>query len=128
VNTITGRGSNFPGYISMIETMNQIPAIPTGIIWIQANFDGFKQVGVPLIPTFTRSDTQSYPLSAPNYTATDGYTLSGKSILTVYDSSTLAVLEQHINTLDVPRYFAGNQLFLNTPLREYTYRVYLPGL
>ena len=127
-NTITGRGSNFPGYISMIETMNQIPAIPTGIIWIQANFDGFKQVGVPLIPTFNRSDTQSYPLSAPNYTATDGYTLSGKSILTIYDSATLSVLEQHINTLDVPRFFAGNQLFLNTPLREYTYRVYLPGL
>jgi len=127
-NTITGRGSNFPGYISMIETMNQIPAIPTGVIYIQVNFDGFKQVTVPLIPTFTRSDTQCYPLSSPNYLSTDGYTIAGKSILTVYDSATLTVLEQHINTLDTPRFFAGNQLFLNTPLREYTYRVYLPGL
>jgi len=128
VNTITGRGSNFPALISMVDTVNQVSAIPTGIIYIQTNFGGFRQLAIPLIPTWNRSDTQCYPLAGDNYTATDGYTLSGKSVLTVYDSATLNILEQHTNAGDTPRFFAGNQLFLNTPLRLYTYRVNLNAL
>jgi hypothetical protein len=127
VNFISGRGSNFPSYYSMVETINLVPAIPTGVIYIQVNFDGFKQVTIPLIPTFTKSSTLCYPLSSPNYLGTDGYTLSGKSELIVYDNFGV-ILEQHTNNGDTPRFFAGSQLILNNPIREYTYRVNLPAL
>jgi hypothetical protein len=126
-NTIVGRGSNFPMYMSMVESINQVPAIPTGVIYIQVNFDGFKQVCVPLIPTFTRSDTQCYPLSNPNYLSTDGYTLSGKSELLIYDQF-LTLLSSHTNSGDTPRFFSNGDLILNTPNRLYSYRVLLNAL
>jgi len=128
VDTITGRSSSFPAIITMTNTLNQIPAIPTGAIYIQVNFDGFKQVCVPLIPTFDRTNTLVYPLSPPNYLSTDGYTIAGKSVLTVFDASTLTILEQHTNNGTAPRFYAGNQLTLNTSAIEYTYKVNLSAL
>jgi hypothetical protein len=127
VNFISGRGSNFPSYYSMVETINLVPAIPTGVIYIQVNFDGFKQVCVPLIPTFTKSSTLCYPLNSPNYISTDGYTISGKSELIIYDNSG-TILAQHTNNADTPRFYAGGDLILNTSSVEYTYRVNLPAL
>jgi hypothetical protein len=128
VNTITGRGSNFPALITMVDTINQVSAIPTGIIYIQTNFDGFKEVAIPLIPTWNRSDTLCYRLSNPNYLSTTGYTLSGKSELIIRDASTLAILEQHTNTGDTPLYFGGSAMVLNTTSILYTYRVNLNAL
>jgi hypothetical protein len=128
VNTITGRGSNFPALISMVDTINQVSAIPTGIIYIQVNFDGFKEVAIPLIPTWNRSDTLCYRLSNPNYLSTTGYTLSGKSELIIRDASTLTILEQHTNTSTTPQYFGGSAMVLNTTSILYTYRVNLNAL
>jgi hypothetical protein len=128
VDTITGRSSSFPSYYSMVSTLNQVPAIPTGVIYIQVNFDGFKQVCVPLIPTFDRTNTLCYPLSSPNYLSTDGYTIAGKSVLTIFDASTLTILEQHTNNGTGPRFFAGTAMVLNTSAIEYTYQVNLGAL
>lgn len=128
VNTITGRGSNFPALISMVDTVNQVSAIPTGIIYIQTNFDGFKEVAIPLIPTWNRSDTLCYRLSNPNYLSTTGYTLSGKSELIIRDATTLTILEQHTNTGTTPLYFSGTAMVLNTTSILYTYRVNLNAL
>ena len=125
---LTGRGSNFPANMTLIERINQIPAIPTGIIYIQTNFDGFKEVAIPLIPTNRVTDTTGYRLSNPNYLSTTGYTISGKSILTIYDSTGSNVLEQFANSSESPNYFAGTQMILNTTTRNYTYKVYLPSL
>jgi hypothetical protein len=112
----------------MVSTLNQVPAIPTGVIYIQVNFDGFKQVCVPLIPTFDRTNTLCYPLSSPNYLSTDGYTIAGKSVLTIFDASTLTILEQHTNNGTGPRFFAGTAMVLNTSAIEYTYQVNLGAL
>jgi hypothetical protein len=128
VNTITGRGSNFPALISMVDTINQVSAIPTGIIYIQVNFDGFKEVAIPLIPTWNRSDTLCYRLSNPNYLSTTGYSLSGKSELIIRDATTLTILEQHTNTSTTPQYFSGSAMVLNTTSILYTYRVNLNAL
>ena len=127
VNFLTGRNSSFPAYLTMVEATNQIPAIPTGVIYIQVNFDGFKQVCVPLIPTFNRVNTLCYPLTNPNYLSTDGYTLSGKSELVIFDSGG-TILATHTNNGDVPRFFAGSDLVLNSVGYEYTYKVNLGAL
>jgi hypothetical protein len=125
---LTGRGSNFPGNMTLIDNINQLPAIHTGIIYIQTNFDGFKEVCVPLIPTKRVTDTTCYRLSSPNYLSTTGYTISGKSILTVYDSTGSNILEQHFNSSESPGYYAGTQMILNTTTINYTYQTYLPSL
>jgi hypothetical protein len=125
---LTGRGSNFPGNMTLIDNINQLPAIHTGIIYIQVNFDGFKEVCVPLIPTKRVTDTTCYRLSSPNYLSTTGYTISGKSILTVYDSTGSNILEQHFNSSESPGYYAGTQMILNTTTINYTYQTYLPSL
>jgi hypothetical protein len=127
VNTLYGRGQFAPMLINMVDTINQVSACATGGIYIQTNFDGFKQVIIPLIPTWNRSDTQCYQLVAPNYTATQGYLLVGKSELVIYDQF-LTVLSVHTNNLDTPRSFFNADLILNTPNRLYTYRPYLAGL
>jgi hypothetical protein len=127
VNTITGRGSNFPARITMCDTINQVSAVATGGIYIQTNFGGFRQLMIPLIPTWNRSDTQCYTLAGDNYTATNGYLLVGKSELVIYDQF-LTVLSVHTNNLDVPRSFLNTDLILNSPNRLYTYRANLPGL
>lgn len=127
VNFLIGRSSSFPAYLTMVETTNQVPAIPTGVIYIQVNFDGFKQVTVPLIPTFNRTSTLCYPLTNPNYLSTDGYTLSGKSELVIFDSGG-TILATHTNNGDAPRFFAGTDLVLNSGAIEYTYKVNLGAL
>jgi hypothetical protein len=127
VHFLTGRSSSFPAYLTMVEATNQVPAIPTGVIYIQVNFDGFKQVTVPLIPTFNRTSTLCYPLTNPNYLSTDGYTLSGKSELIIFDSGG-TILATHTNAGDAPRFFAGTDLVLNTSAIEYTYKVNLGAL
>ena len=127
VGYVYGRGQFAPMLINMVDTINQVSACATGGIYIQANFDGFKQVMIPLVPTWNRSDTQCYQLSSPNYTSTDGYLLVGKSELVIYDQF-LTVLSVHTNNLDVPRTFFNSDLILNTPNRLYTYRPYLAGL
>ena len=122
--TIYGRSASFPLYLGLCDQINSVPAIPTGTIWIQTNFGGFRQVGIPLIPTWNRSDTLCYILSGDNYTRTDGYTLSGRSVLTIFDVG-LTILEQHSNFGETPQFYAGGQLILNTTSRLYTYRVNL---
>jgi hypothetical protein len=112
----------------MVNTLNQIPAIPTGVIYIQVNFDGFKQVTVPLVPTFDRTPTLVYPLSSPNYLSTDGYTIAGKSVLTIFDASSGTILEQHTNNGTAPRFYTGTAMVLNTSAIEYTYKVNLSAL
>jgi hypothetical protein len=125
---LTGRGSNFPGNMTLIDNINQLPAIHTGIIFIQVNFDGFKEVAIPLIPTKRVTDTVCYRLSSPNYLSTTGYTISGKSILTIYDSTGINILEQFANSSEGPVYFAGTAMILNTTTINYTYQTYLPSL
>jgi hypothetical protein len=127
VANVIGRGQFAPMNMTMLDTINQVSACPTGAIYIQTNFDGFKQVLIPLIPTWTRSTTECYTLTAPNYTATEGYLLAGKTELVIYDQF-LSVLSFHTNNLDVPRTFFNADLILNTPNRLYTYRPYLAGL
>lgn len=127
VNTITGRGSNFPALITMCDTINQVSACHTGGIYIQTNFGGFRQLMIPLVPTWTRSTTECYTLAGDNYTATDGYLLAGKSQLVIYDQF-LTILSTHTNNVDTPRSFVNADLILNSPNRLYTYRPYLPGL
>lgn len=127
VANVIGRGQFAPMNMTMLDTINQVSACPTGAIYIQTNFDGFKQVLIPLIPTWTRSTTEFYQLAAPNYTATEGYILAGKTELVIYDQF-LTILSFHTNNLDVPRTFLNADLILNTPNRLYTYRPYLAGL
>ena len=127
VGSIYGRGQFYPILMNMVDTINQVSACPTGGIYIQTNFDGFKQVLIPLVPTWNRSTTECYTLTAPNYTATEGYLLAGKTELVIYDQF-LTILSFHTNNLDVPRTFFNADLILNTPNRLYTYRPYLAGL
>jgi hypothetical protein len=127
VANVIGRGQFAPMNMTMLDTINQVSACPTGAIYIQTNFDGFKTVMIPLVPTWTRSTTECYQLGAPNYTATEGYLLAGKTELVIYDQF-LTVLSFHTNNLDVPRTFLNADLILNTPNRLYTYRPYLAGL
>ena len=127
VGYLYGRGQFAPMLINMVDTINQVSACATGGIYIQVNFDGFKQVMIPLIPTWSRSTTECYQLVNPNYYDTDGYLLVGKSELVIYDQF-LTVLSVHTNNGDTPRTFFNNDLILNTPNRLYTYRPYLAGL
>jgi hypothetical protein len=127
VNTITGRGSNFPMLITMCDTINQVSAVATGGIYIQTNFGGFRELMIPLVPTWNRSTTECYTLAGDNYLGTQGYLLAGKSQLVIYDQF-LTILSIHTNNVDTPRSFLNTDLILNSPNRLYTYRAYLPGL
>ena len=124
VYTIYGRSASYPLYLGLCDQINSVSAIPTGTIWIQTNFGGFRQLGIPLIPTWTRSDTLCYPLAGDNYTGTQGYTISGHSVLTIFDTG-LTILEQHSNFGETPQFYAGTQMILNTNTRLYHYRVNL---
>jgi hypothetical protein len=127
VGYLYGRGQFAPMLINMVDTINQVSACATGGIYIQTNFGGFRQLMIPLVPTWSRSTTECYILAGDNYTATDGYLLAGKTELVIYDQF-LTVLSVHTNNVDTPRTFLNTDLILNTPNRLYTYRPYLAGL
>ena len=111
----------------MVDTINQVSACMTGTIYYTANFDGFKTITTPLIPTWRRSDTLCYPLAGNDYVGTLGYTLAGKSELLIYDQF-LTLISFFTNNLEAPQHFTNADLILNTPNRLYTYRPYLAGL
>jgi len=127
-NSITGRSAGFPLYINLCSTLNRVPAIPTGIIYIQTNFGGFRRLAIPLIPTQELTDTTMYSLAGDNYTGTEGYTIAGHSTLSVWGPPYTAPAEEFFNSGEAPRFYAGSQMVLNSATAKYIYKVYLPSL
>jgi hypothetical protein len=64
-----------------------------------------------------------YPISGDSYVGTVGYTLSGRSELTVFDSG-LNILEYHENNAEAPVYYPGSQMILNSTARLYIFKVH----
>ena len=58
VNTITGKASS-GGNLANFNTINNSPAVATGILYYSANFNGFKVVTMPLPPKKDTANNQS---------------------------------------------------------------------
>lgn len=119
---IAGRSSTYPLNVITLSTINSVPPV-WGTIWYTANFDGFKTASTPLLPAPARIDTTMYPISGDSYLGTTGYTLPGRSELTIFDTA-LNVLEYHENNAEGPVYYPGTQMILNTTSRLYIFKVH----
>jgi hypothetical protein len=119
---VSGRSSSFPLSLGNCLGINSVPPV-CGTIWYTANFGGFKTISTPLLPCPSRQNTTMYPISGDSYVGTTGYTLGGKSELTIFDNA-LNVLEYHENNAEFPYYVAGNQMILNSTARLYVFKVH----
>lgn len=121
-DVIFGRSSTYPLSLGNVLGINSVPPV-SGLIWYTANFGGFKTISTPLLPCPARRDTTMYPISGDSYVGTTGYTLSGRSELTIFDTG-LNVLEYHENNGETPVYYSGSQMILNTTARLYVFKVH----